>query len=143
MGANVLNWVYELAGFENHNPCDKFFVKSIVEAWSRVPCKPVGKAEPITPEILGLILQHYGESSNLLDYQICLYADSSPVVFIQEMYGTEKGSARAHHPLFFNFARCRVLHKDDWGRVRSVCVYWHMLAFSAFPHFRALGDLIL
>ena len=46
--------------------------------------------------------------------------DSSPVVFIQEMYGIEKGSARAHgkgknEGVFFNFARCRVLHKDDVG----------------------------
>ena len=70
-------WVHKLAGFENRNPCDKFLVKSIVEASSCVPRKPVRKAEPITPEILGLTLQHYGESSNLLDIRIvcmCLLA---------------------------------------------------------------------
>ncbi|KAL9958766.1 hypothetical protein ACROYT_G035824 [Oculina patagonica] len=63
----AINWVHKLAGFENCNPCDKFLVKSMVEASSRVPRKPVRKAEPITPEILGLIFQQYGESSNLLD----------------------------------------------------------------------------
>ena len=60
----AINWVHKLAGFENRNPCDKFLVKSIVEASNRVPRKPVRKAEPIVPEIRGLILQHYGESSN-------------------------------------------------------------------------------
>ena len=53
----AINWVHKLAGFENCNPCDKFLVKSIVEASSRLPRKPVRKAEPITPEILGLIFQ--------------------------------------------------------------------------------------
>ena len=28
----AINWVHKLAGFENRNPCDKFLVKSIVEA---------------------------------------------------------------------------------------------------------------
>ena len=56
-----VNWVHKLAGFENRNPCDKFLVKCIVEASGLVPRKPVRKAEPITPEILGLTLQHYGE----------------------------------------------------------------------------------
>ena len=73
----AINWVHKLAGFENRNPCDKFLVKSIVEASSRVPRKPVRKAEPIVPEIRGLILQHYGESSSLLDIRfvfVCLLA---------------------------------------------------------------------
>ena len=76
----AINWVHKLAGFENRNPCDrkdKFLVKSIVEASSRVPRNPVRKAEPITPEILSLILQRYGESNNLLDIRfvcMCLLA---------------------------------------------------------------------
>ena len=73
----AINWVHKLAGFENRNPCDKFLVKSIVEAFSRVPRKPVRKAEPIIPEISGLILQHYEESSSLLDIRfacMCLLA---------------------------------------------------------------------
>ena len=73
----AINWVHKLSGFQNRNPCDKFLVRSVVEASSRAPRKPVRKAEPITPEILGLILQHYGESSNLLDVRfvcMCLLA---------------------------------------------------------------------
>ena len=58
----AINWVHKLSGFENPNPYDNFLVRSIVEASSRAPRIPVKKAEPITPEILGLILQHYGES---------------------------------------------------------------------------------
>ena len=27
-------------------------------------------------------------------------------------------SPPSHHPLLFHLARCRVLHEDDWGRVR-------------------------
>ncbi|XP_073259587.1 uncharacterized protein [Porites lutea] len=69
----AINWVHKLSGFENPNPCDNFLVRSIVEASSRAPRKPVRKAEPITPEILGLILQHYGESSNLLDIRSLRY----------------------------------------------------------------------
>lgn len=73
----AINWVHKLSGFENRNPCDMFLLRSVVEASSRAPRKPVRKAEPITPEILGLILQHYGESSNLLDNRfvcMCLLA---------------------------------------------------------------------
>ena len=58
----AINWVHKLSVFENPNPCDNFLVRSIVEASSRAPRIPVKKAEPITSEILGLILQHYGES---------------------------------------------------------------------------------
>ena len=69
----AINWVHKLSGFENPNLCDNFLVRSIVEASSRAPRNPVRKAEPITPEILGLILQHYGESSNLLDiWFVCM-----------------------------------------------------------------------
>ena len=53
----AINWVHKLTGFEYGNPCDKFLVKSIVEASSRVPREPVKKAEPTTPETLGLIFQ--------------------------------------------------------------------------------------
>ena len=73
----AINWVHKLAGFDNRNPCDTFIVQSIVEASRRVPRKPVSKAEPITPEILGLIYRQYGESSNLLDIRfvcMCLLA---------------------------------------------------------------------
>ncbi len=67
------NWVHKLAGFENCNPCDRFLVQSTAEATSRVPHKPVSKAEPISPEIFGLIFQQYGESCNLLDISfICM-----------------------------------------------------------------------
>ena len=85
----AINWVHKLSGFENPNPYDNFLVRSIVEASSRAPRIPVKKAEPITPEILGLILQHYGES----------------IVVTYLISGL------------------------------SVCVYLHMLAFSAFPSF--------
>jgi len=44
------------------NPCDKFLVKSIAEASSRIPRGPVEKAELITPEIIGLIFKHYVSS---------------------------------------------------------------------------------
>ena len=73
----AISSVHKLAGFDNPNPCDKFLVKSIVEASSSVPRTPLRKTEPITREILGLILQHYGESSNLLDIwfvSMCLLA---------------------------------------------------------------------
>ena len=69
----AINWVHKLAGFEDVNPCAKFLVKSIAEASSRVPSKPVRKAEPITLEILGLIFKQYGDSINLLDIRfICM-----------------------------------------------------------------------
>ena len=44
------------------NPCDKFLVKSIAEASSRIPRGPVKNAEPITPEIIALIFKHYVSS---------------------------------------------------------------------------------
>ena len=59
------------------NPCDKFLVQSIAEASSSIPCRPVRKAEPITAEIIGLILKYYGGSKHLLDVRfvcMCLLA---------------------------------------------------------------------
>ena len=29
-----------------------------------------------------------------------------------------QGEMGRYHPLLFHLARCRVLHEDDWGRVR-------------------------
>ena len=40
----AINWVHKLSGFENCNPCDKFLVRSVLEASSCAPCKPVRKA---------------------------------------------------------------------------------------------------
>ena len=54
--------IHKLAGFEDVNLCDKFLVKSIAEASSRIPRGPVKKAELITPEIIGLIFKHYVSS---------------------------------------------------------------------------------
>lgn len=69
----AVNWVHKLAGFENRNPCDKILGKSITEASGRVPRKSVRETEPITLKIPGLILQHYGESSKLLDIRfVCM-----------------------------------------------------------------------
>ena len=68
----AINWVHKLAGFEDVNLCDKFLVKSIAEASSRIPRGPVKKAEPITPEIIGLIFKH-GGSKNLLEVRfVCM-----------------------------------------------------------------------
>lgn len=53
----AINWIHKLAGFENVNP-------SIAEASSRISRKPVRKAEPMTPEILGLLFKQYAESDN-------------------------------------------------------------------------------
>lgn len=40
-------------------------------ASSRISRKPVRKAEPITPEILGLLFKQYGESNNLVRF-VCV-----------------------------------------------------------------------
>ena len=56
----AINWIHKLEDFEDVNPCDKFLVQSIAQASSSIPCRPVRKAEPITAEIIGLILKLYG-----------------------------------------------------------------------------------
>ena len=57
----AINWIHKLEGFEDVNPCDKCLVQSIAEASSRIPCMPVKKAAPITPEVIGLILSITGQ----------------------------------------------------------------------------------
>ena len=64
------------------NPSDKFLVKSIAEASSRIPCRPVRKAETITPEIIDSICKHYGSSKDLLDVRfVCMCVIAFPIFF--------------------------------------------------------------
>lgn len=61
----AIKWAHELAGFDK-NPCDSFFVTSVREVAHRILGHSVTKKEPITPEMLKLLVSRYGrELSNL------------------------------------------------------------------------------
>ena len=132
----ALNWVHKLAGFENLNPCDKFLVKSIVEASSCVPRKPLRKAEPITPEILGLILQHYGESSNLLDIRfvgMCLLAYAG-LFRISELLSIRRSNVVTedlYHKIFIEVSKTDKYREGSWVYIAKTgnftCPYTYLI----------------
>ena len=135
----AINWVHKLSGFENRNPCDKFLVRSIVEASSRAPRKPVRKAEPITPEILGLILQHYGESSNLLDIRfvcMCLLAYAS-FFRISELLSIRRSNIVTeylYHKIFIEVSKTDKYREGSWVYIaktgKFTCPYTYLIKSS-------------
>ena len=101
------------------NPCDKFLVKSIVEASSRVSRKLVRKGEPITPEILGFILQHYGESSNLLGIRfvcMCLlaYAGFFRISEFLSIRRSNTVTEDLYHKIFIEVSKTGKYREGSW-----------------------------
>lgn len=134
----AINWVHKLAGFENRNPCDKFLVESIVEASSRVPRKPVRKTEPITPEILGLILQHYGESSNLLDIRfvcMCLlaYAGFFRISELLSIMRSNNVTEDLYHKIFIEVSKTDKYKEGSWVYIAKTgnftCPYTYLIKY--------------
>ena len=134
----AINWVHKLAGFDNRNPCDKFLVKSIVEASSRVLRKPVRKAEPITPEILGLIFQQYGESSNLLDIRfvcMCLLAYAG-FFRISELLSIRRSNIVTedlYHKIFVEVSKTDKYREGSWVYIAKTgnctCPYTYLIKY--------------
>ncbi|CAH3040646.1 unnamed protein product, partial [Porites lobata] len=118
------------------NPCDNFLVWSIVEASSRAPRKPVTKAEPITPEILGLILQHYGESSNLLDIRfvcMCLLAYAG-FFRISELLSISRSNIVTeglYHKIFIEVSKTDKYREGSWVYIAKTgnftCPYTYLI----------------
>ena len=134
----AINWVHKLAGFENCNPCDKFLVKSIVEASSRVPRKPVRKALPITPEILGLIFQQYGESSNLLDIRfVCMCLPAYAGFFrISELLSIRRSNIVTedlYHKTFVEVSKTDKYREGSWVYIAKTgnctCPYTYLIKY--------------
>ena len=114
----------------------KFLVKSIVEASSRVPRKPIRKAEPITPELLGL--QHYGESSNLLDIRfvcMCLLAYAG-FFRISELLGIRRSNIATedlYHKIFIEVSKTDKYREGSWVYIAKTgnftCPYTYLIKY--------------
>ena len=134
----AINWVHKLSVFENPNPCDNFLVRSIVEASGRASRKPVRKAEPITPEILGLILQHYGESSNLLDIRfvcMCLLAYAG-LFRISELLSISRSNIVTeglYHKIFIEVSKTDKYREGSWVYIAKTgnftCPYTYLIKY--------------
>ena len=134
----AINWVHKLSGFENPNPCDNFLVRSIVEASSRALRNPVRKAEPITPEILGLILQHYGKSSNLLDIRfvcMCLLAYAG-FFRISELLSIRRSNIvteHLYHKIFIEVSKTDRYREVSWVYIAKTgnftCPYTYLIKY--------------
>ena len=135
----AINWVHKLAGLEYRNPCDKFLVKSIVEASSRVPRNPVRKAEPITPEIIGLLIsQRYGESSNLLDIRfvcMCLLAYAG-FFRISELLSIRRSNIVTedlYHKIFIEVSKTDKYREGSWVYIAKTgnftCPYTYLIKY--------------
>ena len=134
----AINWVHKLAGFEYGNPCDKFLVKSIVEASSRVPREPVKKAEPTTPETLGLIFQQYEESSNLLDIRfvcMCLlaYADFFRISELLSIRRSNIVTEDLYHKIFVEVSKTDKYREGSWVYIAKTgnvtCPYTYLIKY--------------
>ena len=67
----ALKWNYDCNSKVIVNPCERKFLKILLQGLKRILAKPVVKKDPITPEILNTIIIKYGSSSNLLDIRLC------------------------------------------------------------------------
>ena len=113
--------MHKFAGFQDFNPCERFLVKSISEASSRtcIPLQPVRKAEPITPEIVGSIFKHYGESSNLLDVRfvsMCFLAYAG-FFRISELLNIRRNNIVTedhYHKIFVEVSKTDKYRKGSW-----------------------------
>ena len=54
------------------NPCSDKFLSLLLEGGRRMLCKPIHKKEPITPEILHLIVSKYGDVKDLSKLRVCV-----------------------------------------------------------------------
>ena len=134
----AINWVHKLSGFENRSPCDKFLVRSVVDASSRAPRKPVRKAEPITPEILGFILQYYGESSNLLDIRfVCMCSLAYAGFFrISELLSIRRSNIVTedlYHKIFIEVSKTDKYREGSWVYIaktgKFTCPYTYLIKY--------------
>ena len=53
------------------NPCSNKVVCLILEGGKRLLSKPISKKDPITPDILHLIVQRFGDKEDLSKLRIC------------------------------------------------------------------------
>ena len=65
MAVYSISWAHEIAGYPD--PCKSSLVKQIKQGVIRKVGKPVTPKEPLTPEDIKLIVQVYGNGSNLID----------------------------------------------------------------------------
>ncbi|CAG2209771.1 unnamed protein product [Mytilus edulis] len=54
------------------NPCSDEFLSLILEGGKRILSKPINKKEPVTPEILQMIISKYGIENDLSSLRICV-----------------------------------------------------------------------
>ena len=135
--------------FENRNPCDKFLVRSVVEAYSRAPRNPVRKAEHITPEILGLILQHYGESSNLLDIRfvcMCLlaYAGFFRIPELLSIRRSNIVTEDLYHKIFIEVSKTDKYREGSWVYIaktgKFTCPYTYLIEYLEVARIRSFSQ---
>ena len=67
---------YSIKWFHNinfkRNPCDEEFLSLILEGGRRILSKPITKKEPITPEIIKLIISKFGIETDLPSLRVCV-----------------------------------------------------------------------
>ena len=73
---NGIRWAYNLFGLSN--PCESNLVKGILESAKRSLFRPIGKKEPVTPDVIFNICQKYASVyaslSDLRTAAICVTA---------------------------------------------------------------------
>ena len=65
----AIKWYHDF-NFEN-NPCSNKILSLILEGGKRLLSKPVCKKDPITPDILRLIIQRFGDKRDLSKLRVC------------------------------------------------------------------------
>ncbi|CAG2235577.1 unnamed protein product [Mytilus edulis] len=80
------------------NPCSDEFLSLIVEGGKRILSKPINKKEPVTPEILQMIISKYGIENDLSSLRICVLCLLGFSGFLRY---SELAAIKAKHITFF------------------------------------------
>ncbi|CAG2247680.1 unnamed protein product [Mytilus edulis] len=84
------------------NPCSDEFLSLIVEGGKRILSKPINKKEPVTPEILQMIISKYGIENDLSSLRICVLCLLGFSGFLRY---SELAAIKAKHITFFEGLR--------------------------------------
>ena len=103
------------------NPCSDKFLSLVVEGGRRILGKSVNKKEPLTPEMLRLIVSKYGDENDLSKFRVCVIC---LLWFSGYLRYSELSNIKMKNRIFHDSHGELTLDKsktDIYRRVKEVC----------------------
>ena len=103
------------------NPCSDKFLSLVIEGGRRILGKSVNKKEPLTPEMLRLIVSKYGDENDLSKFRVCVIC---LLWFSGYLRYSELSNIKMKNRIFHDSHGELTLDKsktDIYRRVKEVC----------------------